>query len=1080
MKRYVLIVGVAFAGFTLATRHWAWTNRQATELHEQPTGQPALPPAGSDSIRDEIATSLRLASTATSDSARTRFLTVARRLAATYASGWSDSFFVGRVARFEAASPDERRDLAAADSLWRAGRAAMGRDGVPAALALWRESLRHATAVGDSAARAVAMGAIGGGFYSAGELDSASHYLVEAERLARVTRDYRTLGTATGNLASVSKDRGDLARAARQYREALDLRSRSGDTRGMAADHNNLGLVAWSLADLGEARRAFERALTLNRVPGRERHAALNRTNLGDLASVEGDYAAAQASYEEALKLNRSAGDSAETAFVLHRLGRLAIRRGDYPVAIVALSAALTVHERSGATLEAVAVRSDLARVQAATGDLQRAVATLRRAERDASSAGTQPSVRAGLALAQADLDVQFGQLAEADAEYARAERLYRQAGDDAGLAEAHQGRGVLLLLREDRQGALRLFDLAARRQASVGDRRAAALTQLLRADTQREMGDSAAARRTFTGAGDSLRALGDTTGEIAAMAGLAAVAEQRGAPLEAESLYRHGLERLGERPLADLRWRLHAGLGRSLRSRGALPQATEQLRAAVAAIEEMAGGIRVEERRAGFLSDKWQVYATLALIEQARGHAGDAFAVSERMHGRQTLEMLARGRMASRTEASSREQDLRRRLSELTARIEGGDSASDNRREPAVGGHAADVAREALAATQKAYAALLLELRESDPTYASLVSAEPVDWGATAHHLENDAILLEYLVTDSASMVLVVTSDTVAAVELDVRRRELVNLVDFARSAMDRTPDQGADPLWRAPLRRLHQHLIEPVARAGYLEGTRKLVIVPYGDLHFLPFGTLLEPGPRDRFLVERFELAYAPSASVWVRLGLRWGLRRGGRVLALAPHPDLLPASWDEVTGIRAIAGRSTTVLEGRAASESALRSGAPGHDILHLATFGVLNKHNPLFSYVELAGEGGDGRLEVHEVFALGLDGQLVVLSACQTALASGASADVPPGEDWVGLTQAFLQAGAGGVLASLWRVEDRATARLMQHFYRRLAAGAPATAALAGAQRTLLREEGLEDPFYWAGFILSGTASVPDAP
>jgi CHAT domain-containing protein len=102
-------------------------------------------------------------------------------------------------------------------------------------------------------------------------------------------------------------------------------------------------------------------------------------------------------------------------------------------------------------------------------------------------------------------------------------------------------------------------------------------------------------------------------------------------------------------------------------------------------------------------------------------------------------------------------------------------------------------------------------------------------------------------------------------------------------------------------------------------------------------------------------------------------------------------------------------------------------------------------------------------------------MVVLSACQTALASGAVADVPPGDDWVGLTQAFLQAGAGEVLASLWRVEDRATARLMELFYRGLASGESEAAALAGAQRTMLREPGRSHPFYWAGFVLSGSGT-----
>jgi CHAT domain-containing protein len=146
------------------------------------------------------------------------------------------------------------------------------------------------------------------------------------------------------------------------------------------------------------------------------------------------------------------------------------------------------------------------------------------------------------------------------------------------------------------------------------------------------------------------------------------------------------------------------------------------------------------------------------------------------------------------------------------------------------------------------------------------------------------------------------------------------------------------------------------------------------------------------------------------------------------------------------------------------------------VHLATFGVLNKHNPLFSFVELAPSGqDDGHLEVNEVFGLGLKGQLVVLSACQTALGSGAIADVPPGDDWVGLVEAFLQAGASSVLASLWPVDDRATATLMEEFHKRAAKGQAPVAALAEAQRILLRNPRTARPFYWAGFVINGSAA-----
>jgi CHAT domain-containing protein len=146
-----------------------------------------------------------------------------------------------------------------------------------------------------------------------------------------------------------------------------------------------------------------------------------------------------------------------------------------------------------------------------------------------------------------------------------------------------------------------------------------------------------------------------------------------------------------------------------------------------------------------------------------------------------------------------------------------------------------------------------------------------------------------------------------------------------------------------------------------------------------------------------------------------------------------------------------------------------------VLHLATYGILNKPNPLFSYVELAPGGDqDGRLEVHEVFGLTLVADLVVLSACQTGLGSGALADVPAGDDWVGLSRAFLSAGAAHVVATLWPVEDRATADLMEHFYERFTAGADPAAALAAAQRALLVAPATAHPFYWAGFVSVGGA------
>ena len=169
----------------------------------------------------------------------------------------------------------------------------------------------------------------------------------------------------------------------------------------------------------------------------------------------------------------------------------------------------------------------------------------------------------------------------------------------------------------------------------------------------------------------------------------------------------------------------------------------------------------------------------------------------------------------------------------------------------------------------------------------------------------------------------------------------------------------------------------------------------------------------------------------------------------------------------------GGNARVLTGGEATEAAFRREAPTRRLIHLATYGVLNKQNPLFSFVDLAPDRQhDGRLEAHEVFGLKLVADLVVLSACQTALASGAAADVPAGDDWVGLSRAFLTAGAKNVMASLWAVQDRATATLMQRFYEHYRDGADPARTLAAAQRAMLAVPATANPYYWAGFEVVG--------
>jgi len=144
-----------------------------------------------------------------------------------------------------------------------------------------------------------------------------------------------------------------------------------------------------------------------------------------------------------------------------------------------------------------------------------------------------------------------------------------------------------------------------------------------------------------------------------------------------------------------------------------------------------------------------------------------------------------------------------------------------------------------------------------------------------------------------------------------------------------------------------------------------------------------------------------------------------------------------------------------------------------IIHFATHGLLNSEHPelsgmVFSLVDARGKPQNGFLRLHEIYNLNLPAELIVLSACQTGLGK----DVK-GEGLIGLTRGFMYAGAKRVVASLWQVDDSATAELMQRFYAKMFRdGLRPAAALREAQVEMWKQNKWKMPYYWAGFTLQG--------
>jgi CHAT domain-containing protein len=204
-------------------------------------------------------------------------------------------------------------------------------------------------------------------------------------------------------------------------------------------------------------------------------------------------------------------------------------------------------------------------------------------------------------------------------------------------------------------------------------------------------------------------------------------------------------------------------------------------------------------------------------------------------------------------------------------------------------------------------------------------------------------------------------------------------------------------------------------------------------------------------------------------------------GRSIGFAPFPDALPASKRELRAFERIV-RPAARESGAGATEARVRAALASGGIVHVASHGLMNPHNPMFSRIELArGDGrsaDDGRLEVHEVLGLRVAATLVFLSGCETGLGPAWSTEFVRGDDYASLAQAFLFAGARTVVSTLWPIADDGAAEFATRFYAHLAREAPPE-ALAAAQREMLAGDGRAAPYYWAAYQVSGDGRAAES-
>jgi CHAT domain-containing protein/Tfp pilus assembly protein PilF len=952
-----------------------------------------------------------------------------------------------------------------------------------------------------------------------GSLEPARAAFAEARDRFLAAGDPTGAAEATNAVAAVLHRLGRLRQAAELYREAASRWRDLGLDGRQARAWNDLGLTSWEVGDLAAADDALARGLALAQALGDAYDEADLRNDQCLVLHARGGIRAALDCYRDALARFRQLGEARDQASVLNNLGFAYYSLGEPQPAEENYEQALAIQRATGDRHGEAQDLNNLAVLHRSLGE----VATALRYYGEARAILATLDDRREEAAALNNLGVAYAALGEAERarlDFTRALDLRRAAEDRRGEVSTLNNLGRLEQESGNLEAAAAFYRqaLSLARAASDPGAEAVALSSLGEVDAA--AGRAGVALDELDQALAGQARIGDHYHEATTLRRKAEVLAASGRGAEALPLFDRSLafcRSIGNR--VDEARTLTAR-ARAWRDTGRLDAARGDAEAAIAAVESLRTQLRSPELRSSFFGYARDAYdleidLLVRLDGEAPGQGFDraAFEASERARARTLLDVLRDSGSAALDVGDpaqrARRRDLERRL-----------ALKADRRQSQLGG--GDPAR--LASLQVEIEQVMAdldsldaEMRRQDPRYAGLTRPAGSSTTEIQALLGPDTLLLEYHLGRERSFLWVAGETSLRTVVLS-GRGEIESAARAFHERVSAPPAAGEQDRGRLG-EALSRLLLAPAAAAL---GDHRLAIVADGALQYVPFAALPEPGAaaggarQPGPLLRRHEIVELPSASVLAvqrrelarrapaaRLAIvfadpvfdgadsRVARAGGGAAVSGAGRPAAAPAgisrggeldrfgrlrfSRREAQAIAALGppGAVATELDFAANREAVLSGRLRDYRYVHFATHGTFDSMRPELSALVLSRVGPDGEpregfLRLRDIYGLDLNADLVVLSGCRTALGKEIR-----GEGLLGLTRGFLYAGAARVVASLWWVDDRATAELMTRFYRGLwSGGLPPAAALRQARLAIAAERRFRDPYYWGAFLLQG--------
>lgn len=829
----------------------------------------------------------------------------------------------------------------------------------------------------------------------------------------------------------------------RTLQESAQVAVRAGDTIAEAAALSNLVSFGSQTARPEDAGPMARRAIELCQKAAYRKGEADAWNNYGQSLQRTSLAEAADA-YRRSLALRRGLEDEAGVAQCLNNLGTVFAQQGESGKAIESLEEALAIRKRSAPPRSIANSQHNLGVEYLTAGEYERAIAIFEEALR--TWAAIQDPV--GAAASKTELALVYLQRGARD----RAERLYNEAlalnrsiKNQAGeanvlrsLAGIHRDRGqydkAVALLQQavnlSRKGQFRLTQVRA-------------LTAL--AGVYSQLGRYSEALQLLE-EGKPIAAI--ARNEQALLLSTAAATQVRlGRVQKGLGLYREAAAIGEELQRPGLLVTIYGGMAEAHVAANDVATAREASQRAMALLEDLRNAQASPEARAGLLAYRRTLFHNAATILLRSGDARAAFEAVERGRARSLMDLLARA--GTPLPEFREERTVRNALSAKAGALARLQNDAGRQKEAAA-------LRAAIAKQQDDYKVLLERIARQHPELTR--ATQPAKLAEIRQRLPANAALLAFSLGSSQSYLWRVTRTSLDAFTLGPRAA-----IEAAVAAFRGNLKAGGAGV---------SELLFANARLK-LGSYGKLYVVPDGGLHMVPWAAL--PG------LQAAQLVVLPSATALARLP---GANRvSGRPIAIFADPVYQPSdtpferlrfSAVEAAAIEQLGGKATVRHDGVAASRKALTA-APldRFGILHFATHAVADAMQPELSAIVLSLADGnaravDGFLRTYEIERLRLRRPLVVLSACETAVGPQLEGEGP-----LTISRAFLAAGAGAVIATLWAVDDAASAQLMKVFYEGLLQrGLDAAAALQRAQQAVRSEPRWADPHYWAGFLYTG--------